>query len=357
MLLLEESESEESARHARSLGALPRLAALPGPCVLERGKAMSMTEYRRGSGWVKDFGGVIVATCTPFDDGGALALDRVPPYVDFLLERGVAALMVGGTTSEFIALSLDERSSLIAATVHAVSGRAPVVAHVGDVALGPSIRLARDAVEVGASAVAAIVPYFHHYTEQAIVGHLRAVARAVPELPVFVYNYPAATGNRLTVDGFALLLEEENVAGMKLSMATFEEIEPFLRFLPDICVVSGNDGVWRQFSDKGGRAVVSGNAAALPELMVAVLDAYLRDDKEVIAPLEPLVGEVIRLTRGGQPAVLKALLRSRGMPIGGARVASVASSELAGALEPSDALRAAIGWDVSTATKVHVPKS
>lgn len=308
-----------------------------------------MTSYTRGSGWVKDFSGVIVATCTPFDDEGALALDRVPPYVDFLVERGVAALMVGGTTSEFIALSLEERSSLIAAAVRAAAGRVPVIAHAGDVVLGASIRLARQAVDSGASAVAAIVPYFHRHTTPAILDHLRAVARAVPELPVFVYNYPEATGNRLTAEGFELLLEEQNIAGTKLSMATFEEIEPFLRFLPDLCIISGNDGVWKQFTDKGGRAVVSGNAGAVPDLMVQALEAYLKGDQEGIERLGPLVGEVIRLTRGGQPAALKALLASRGMPMGGARVASVSPAELAAASSPSDALRAAIGWDVGTA--------
>ncbi len=307
--------------------------------------------YERDTGWVRDCSGVMVAPCTPFDERGALDLERVPKYVDFLLERGVASMMVGGTTGEFIAMTLAERSALIEAVLDAVGGRVPVIAHVGDVVLAETIRMAEAAASAGAPAIAAIVPYFHHFTEQAIVDHLRAVARSVPELPLFVYNYPAATGNRLSADGFARLLDEPNVAGTKLSMATMEEIEPYLRFLPEICVVSGNDGVWDTFTRKGGRAVVSGNAAALPELMVRALDAYLRRDEREIAAVGPLLEEVLALAHGGSPALLKAILRSRGMPVGAARVQSVAPSEPDASRSPSDRLKGAIGWVVDGAER------
>jgi len=306
---------------------------------------MTASSYNRDDGWVQALSGVIVATCTPFREDGGLDLDRVKPYVDFLVSRRVAGLMVGGTTSEFIAMSVQERLKLISAAVAATQSRVPVIAHVGHVVLSEGLRMAEAAATAGAQALAVIVPYFHAYSQAAIVAHLRAFARAVPELPIFVYNYPAATGNRLSADGFAELLDEPNVAGTKLSMETMDEIEPFLRFLPQVCVVSGNDTLWRSFTTKGGRVVVSGNAAAVPELMVSTLAAYLAGDDGQAAALEPLLYEVVRLSAGGAPPLLKHLLQTRGMGIGPARIRSVLVPSKNGG-SPSHALREAVHWEV-----------
>jgi dihydrodipicolinate synthase/N-acetylneuraminate lyase len=312
--------------------------------------AVNGAYYRRADGWARDLTGVIAATCTPFEQGGALDLPRIDPYVDFLISRGVAGLMVGGTTSEFIAMTVEERSALNAAATRAAHGRVPVIAHVGHVVLRDALRLADDAARAGAPALSAIVPYYHAHTQAAIVDHLRALARAVPELPFFVYNYPAAAGNRLNVEGFADLLDEPNVAGIKLSVGSVAEMEPFLRFLPEVCVMSGNDMVWREFTAKGGRAVVSGNAAAVPEITVALLGAYMAGDAATAAQLEPLLGEVMRIGHDGAVGPLKALLRSRGFDLGTARVRSVSLRDDDQPAMPSDALRTAITWDLIAPT-------
>jgi 4-hydroxy-tetrahydrodipicolinate synthase len=305
--------------------------------------ALSRT-YGRERGWTRTFGGVIVAMLTPFDAGGALDLEQVEPYVDFLVASGVAGIMVGGTTSEFIALSTSERAKLITAVVAAVAGRVKVIAHIGHVFLSEALFLAESAAN--ADALAAIVPYFHSYTQSAIVDHLRALAKAVPELPFFVYNYPAATGNRLDADAFAELLDEPNVAGTKLSMATMGEIEPFMRFMPEICVVSGNDTVWKEFVAKGGRAVVSGNASAFPELMVELLMSYEDSDRARSAALQALADEVVLLSHAGAPDRLKALIAERGLPLGAGRIRSVGAADLKKVSAPSDALRQAFPWKI-----------
>ena len=306
--------------------------------------------YQRDTGWVRDLAGVIVATLTPFDCAGALDLARVDGYVDFLVSRNVAGLMVGGTTSEFITMTVEERASLIVAVVERAAGRLPVIAHVGHVVLSEALRLAETAAEAGAPALAGIVPYFHAHTQSAIVEHLGALARHVPELPFFVYNYPADTGNRLDTDGFAELLGEPNVSGIKLSMSSMVEIEPFLKFLPEICVVSGNDSVWRDFTALGGQVVVSGNAAAVPELMRGLLTAHLAGDKDAVESLSPLLDEVLRLGHGGAPQLLKEILRSRGLDLGTCRARSVSQSELSVVTSygPSKALRDTAGWDITS---------
>src|ERR1041384_3325694 len=146
--------------------------------------------------------GVVAAAATPFGADDRLDLDRVRPLADFLVEHRVSAVMVGGTTGEFVAMTTDERVSLIAAFVQAIEGRVPVIAHVGHAYVAEACRLARRAAEVGADALTAITPYFHAVTDAAVERYMREVARVVPERPFFAYSFPAATGNRLQPDTF-----------------------------------------------------------------------------------------------------------------------------------------------------------
>src|SRR5579859_4255903 len=250
----------------------------------------------------------------------SIDLGRVPAYVGFLLEHGSDGLMVAGTTGEFVALEEDERSDLVAQFGDAAGRRVPVIAHVGHVNLAVAQRLAEKAARAGADALAGIVPYFHHASPSAVEQHLRNLARTCPELPFFVYNYPEATANRFPVDSFAALLAEPNVHGIKASVATWDELEPFLPFAADELVVCGNDSLMERFLAGGGRAVVSGNAAALPDLVKAALIGFTAPDGRARA--KTVLAGIVPLTLAGSTDRLKELLGLRGMDVGPSRVST-----------------------------------
>lgn len=281
--------------------------------------------FDRRSAWPASFGGVIAAASTPFREDGRIDLDRIPAYVDFLLERGVAALMVGGTTGEFVAMDVEERAAVAAAFLAAVSRRVPVIVHVGHVDLRSARGLAETASTAGADAVAAITPYLHRTGPDAVEHYLRTLARTVPELPFFFYNYPEASANRVPPATFTALLEEPNVCGVKLSVGTWEEIEPYLALPPEVLVASGNDGLMERFAGTGGRAIVSGNAAALPDVVVTLFEAFRRGERT--ATNRDAIDRLVRLTRAGSVDRLKQLLRLRGMDVGPARVRTFVAGE------------------------------
>ncbi|MEX1343652.1 MAG: dihydrodipicolinate synthase family protein [Candidatus Limnocylindrales bacterium] len=276
--------------------------------------------YDRETGWTAGFRGVVAATLTPFGDGGELRAERVPVVVEFLLQNGVDALMVGGTTSEFIALEVAERRELLESFVRAVGGRVPVIAHIGHVDRRQAVLLANHARDVGADATTAIAPYYHRVSESAIRDYFRALASATPDLPFFVYNYPDATGAQVPFRLFESLLDLPNVAGAKHSVGTFEELEPYLSLPRTLCIMAGNDSLSRRFLLSGGRAIVSGNAAAFPDAVSALVDAALegRDDEgeRLMAQLDLIV----ELGRYGAPDRLRELAALRGIDLGPARV-------------------------------------
>ena len=281
--------------------------------------------FDRAAAWPARFEGVIVAASTPFRDDGSLDLERIPAYAEFLLARGVSALMIGGTTGEFVAMDVEERAAVAAAFLAAAAHRVPVIVHVGHVDLRSARRLAEAAAAAGADGVAVITPYLHRTSPGAVELHLRTLARAVPELPFFFYNYPEASANRVPPSVFTALLEEPNVCGVKLSVGTWEEIEPYLALPPEVLVASGNDGLMERFVAAGGRAIVSGNAAALPDVVVTLFDAFRRGERTAMN--RDALDRLVRLTRAGSVDRLKQLLRLRRMDVGPARVRTFVAGE------------------------------
>jgi dihydrodipicolinate synthase/N-acetylneuraminate lyase len=284
--------------------------------------------YDRETGWTASFQGVVGATLTPFGEQGELRPDVVPDVVEFMLEGGTDALLVGGTTSEFITLDVAERRELLDAFVRAVDGRVPVIAHVGDVDRQKGALLAAHAREVGADATTAIAPYYQPVSELASREYFAALASATPDLPFFVYNYPGTTGNPVPFEVFESLLELPNVAGAKHSVGTFEELEPYLSLPSYLCVMAGNDSLVTRFFRAGGRAIVSGNAAAFPEVVSRVVDAVLagRDDEADRSMIQ--LEKVIELGRSGAPDRLRELLTLRGIEIGRSRLKTFVPDEV-----------------------------
>ncbi len=274
--------------------------------------------YSRAGGWPASFTGVIAAASTPFRRDRSLDLGRVDAYVDFLLERGVRGLMVGGTTGEFVTLTSDERVALAKAFVSATAGRVPVIVHIGHADPDEACRLAEFAAGVGAAGLAAVTPYFHRISAATAAAHMRQLARAVPSLPFFVYNYPDAAGNPFPVTSLEAILDQPNVQGVKLSVGTWRELQPFLSLPPELLVVCGNDSLMHRFAIAGGRALVSGNAAALPDVVSRCFTSFREGRAEGRA--NAIVSRMVRLTRSGAADRLKQILRLRDLDVGPSRI-------------------------------------
>ncbi len=288
-----------------------------------------------GSSWVQGFTGVAVAVVTPFHADGSLALELVPGYVDHLHGRGAGALMVAGTTGEFITMSEDDRGAVIRAFISANGGRIPVIAHVGDANPAVAARLAALAADHGADALAAILPYFHPTQPDSVRESLTRLAQTQPQLPFLPYCHPS-TINRLGADQFATMRADlPQVMGAKLSLATFAEMEPYLSSDPGATFFCGNDDVLAEFVEAGGHAIVSGNAAVFCEIVSATLRALLDHDDVTAHRLAPLITEIVTLTRSGAPDRLKALLAERGVDVGHARVVTSADALVPPSLSPA----------------------
>jgi 4-hydroxy-tetrahydrodipicolinate synthase len=135
------------------------------------------------------FSGVGVALATFFAGSGSIDTAATADHAARLVDAGLAAVVVAGSTGEAAALDLDERGRLLRAVVAAVRDRAVVVAGTGAPWTREAVRLTKQACDLGAAAVLVLSPVAtsdpRRYYEA-----VAAAASGDPGVPVLAYHYP-----------------------------------------------------------------------------------------------------------------------------------------------------------------------
>ena len=151
------------------------------------------------------FGRVLSAMITPFDADGALDLDEARRLARWLQDHGHDGLVIAGTTGESPVLTDDERMSLVAAVVEAVT--IPVVAGTCTNDTAHSLHLTAEAERLGAAGILAVTPYYNRPSQAGIDAHMRAIAGA-SRLPVMLYDIPVRSGRKMSTSTMLRLARE-----------------------------------------------------------------------------------------------------------------------------------------------------
>jgi 4-hydroxy-tetrahydrodipicolinate synthase len=206
---------------------------------------------------------------TPFTSAGAVDEARYRALVERQLAGGVALLVPCGTTGEAATLAPEEQERLIRLTMELARGRARVIAGVGSNATAATIERARAAQRSGADAVLVVAPYYNKPTQAGLLAHFHAVAEAVGELPVVLYNVPGRTASNITAaTTLALARERANIVGTKEASGDFSQIMAVLRERPaHFRVLSGDDAVTLPLIALGADGIISVVSNEAPDLM------------------------------------------------------------------------------------------
>lgn len=161
------------------------------------------------------FTGVGVALVTLFDEEGEIDAPATADHAARLVEAGVAAVVVAGSTGEASTLDAEERSDLLIAVRSAVDGRVPVLAGTGAPSARQARLLSKRAADDGADALLVLSP--PQVTDPR--PYYERVATAV-DIPVLAYHYPRVSAPGVPVDVLAQL----PVAGIKDSSGEAERL-------------------------------------------------------------------------------------------------------------------------------------
>jgi dihydrodipicolinate synthase/N-acetylneuraminate lyase len=162
------------------------------------------------------FSGVGVALATQFDEAGEVDAKATAAHAATLVELGVRAVVVAGSTGEAAALTPEERIDLLSEVRRAVGAGVPVVAGTGAPSARQAAALTGAARDAGADAVLALCP--PRTTDPR--PYYEAVAEAAGDLPSLAYHFPQTSPPGIPVE----VLADLPVQGMKDSSGEPERL-------------------------------------------------------------------------------------------------------------------------------------
>ena len=268
------------------------------------------------------FGRLITAMITPFDNERNLDLKRCAEFADRLVKGGTDALAVCATTGESPTIFYPQKIEVIKTVIEAVDGRAKIIANVGDNCTQDTIDFARDVEKLGVDGLMCVVPYYNKPPQEGLYQHFKAIAESV-NLPVILYNIPGRCVTNMTAETTLRLAHDvKNIIAIKEASGNMEQIKQIIDNAPEGFVVySGDDSATYDIMKMGGAGVVStiSNIATARMKEIVNLCAAGKWDEAKAAndKLLPMMDGLFETTN---PILVKEALKLVGFPVGGVRL-------------------------------------
>ncbi|SFD69495.1 4-hydroxy-tetrahydrodipicolinate synthase [Paenibacillus catalpae] len=279
-----------------------------------------------------DFGRLITAMVTPFDESGQIDWDTTGRLIDYLIEEQQSdTLVVSGTTGESPTLTEEEKAELFRYAVERAAGRCKIIAGTGSNNTAHSIHLTKVAEDAGVDGVLLVAPYYNKPNQEGLYQHFKAIAEST-KLPVMLYNVPGRTGINISVETTLRLAELDNVVATK-DCASSDQLSLIIAAAPEsFRVYSGDDSATLPTLAIGGYGIVSVASHIIGAKMKQLIQSYLNGDVKQAARLH---AECYPVFKGlfecphpvPNPVAVKYALGLRGLPVGGVRLPLVAASE------------------------------
>jgi 4-hydroxy-tetrahydrodipicolinate synthase len=221
--------------------------------------------------------GCATALVTPFKNDGAIDEDRLRALVERQIAGGVRLLVPCGTTGESATMTEAEDQRVIAITVEVARGRARVIAGTGSNSTAAAIDYCLHARDLGADAMLQVAPWYNKPTQEGLYAHFHAIAEAIPETPIMLYNVPGRTSSNIAPQTVLRLAREcENIVAVKEASGNLTQIMEILRERPaNFSVLSGDDAVTLPLIALGAEGIVSVASNEIPDLMSRLTELAL----------------------------------------------------------------------------------
>jgi 4-hydroxy-tetrahydrodipicolinate synthase len=234
----------------------------------------------------------MVAIVTPLGLDGQLDLAAWDRLLEFHVSEGSDGIVVGGTTGESPALSLEEIETLTDRAVSRCRGRMRVLVGVGTNSTAGTVARTHALSRLGVDGVMVVTPYYNKPPQEGLYRHFMAVADA-SAVPLVLYNVPGRTGVDLMPATIARLAAHPSIVAVKEATGSLVRGREVMAACgPGFALLSGDDATSIALMGIGARGVISVTANVTPRRMHEACAAALRQDmsaaKTVDATLQPL---------------------------------------------------------------------
>lgn len=271
---------------------------------------------------MEGFGRVLTAMITPFNQDGDVDYDVARKLATHLIDHGTDTVVVCGTTGESPTLSWDEEYSLFQVVKEAVGTRGKVMAGTGSNSTQEAIEATREAQKLGLDGSLQVVPYYNKPPQSGLYAHFSAIAKAVPDMPIMLYNVPGRTSRNLEPETVSELAKLSNIVAIKDASGNLDQASDIRRLTPsEFAIYSGDDSLTLPLLSVGGTGVVSVASHLVGDDLQQMIQFFEQGDvRQALAchlKLMPLFKSLFVTTN---PIPLKVALQLQGWSVGQCRL-------------------------------------
>lgn len=273
------------------------------------------------------FGSVCVAMVTPFDSDGELDVVAGRDLAAHLVEQGIDALVLAGTTGESPTTTDEEKVALLKAVREEVGDKARIIAGAGSNDTRHAVAMAKAAAKAGADGLLVVTPYYSKPSQAGVEAHFRAVAEAT-DLPVCLYDIPGRSGIPIDSDTIRRLAEVDTIKAMKDAKGDLLEASTLIQET-GLAWYSGDDPLNLPWLAVGATGMISVVGHAAPKALRELVTAYENGDLARAREINANTLNVLARQQGalGGVTFAKAALRLQGIEVGEPRLPVAAATD------------------------------
>jgi len=275
-----------------------------------------------------DFGRLITAMVTPFDEQNRIHWGETARLIDYLIEEQKSdSLVVCGTTGESPTLTDEEKLELFRFTVEHVAGRCKVIAGTGSNNTAHTIQLSKGAEKLGVDGLLLVAPYYNKPSQEGLYQHFSTIANSV-SLPVVIYNVPSRTMVNISTETTLRLAQIPNIVATK-ECAPLDQVAQIAYAAPaGFKVYSGDDAATLPAMAVGAHGVVSVASHIIGGPMKEMINDFIAGRVEEAAKLHQRLLPVFKaLFEYPSPVPVKYALNLRGYSVGSVRLPLIPMTE------------------------------
>ncbi|RXI96680.1 4-hydroxy-tetrahydrodipicolinate synthase [Anaerobacillus alkaliphilus] len=276
-----------------------------------------------------NFGQLLTAMVTPFDQEGKIDFEATQSLLNHLIANGTDGIVVAGTTGESPTLTTSEKADLFKFVVEVVAGRVSVIAGTGTNSTASSIELTQIASQAGVDGIMLVAPYYNKPSQEGLYQHFKTIAETT-KLPVMLYNIPGRSVVNMQLDTIVRLSQIENIVCIKEASGDLDAMANIIENTPeDFLLYSGDDSLTLPVLAIGGHGVVSVASHVIGNEMQDMMNAFHNGDTKTAATLHRQLLPIMKsLFIAPNPTPVKAALGMIGQNVGSVRLPLVPLTEV-----------------------------
>lgn len=225
--------------------------------------------------------GIVVPLLTPVDENENISEEKLRKVVRHVIDHGVHGILAFGSNSEFYMFDDDEMIEAAKIIIDEANGAVPIFFGIGKIRTKHVINLAKRAAKLDIAAISILNPMFIKPTSEALYNHFKAVADAVPDTMVLLYNNPGRAGYSIPLTVITRLAHDvDNIVGIKESSGDVTFLSEIIRQNQDVNfrVMAGKDTIVFPALSVGAVGSVCSTANMYTELVSGIYDKYVAGD-------------------------------------------------------------------------------